>query len=192
MRLPKSPLAALACAVLLCACASSGGNSHAAAPTPPRQAWIVAADGRPIGQATFTEAPAGVLIRLEFSEHALPPGWHGLHLHEHGDCSDFAQGFHDAGGHVGMSRNVQHGLLNPRGPESGDLPNLFAAPSGAFGAEFFSPHVTLGAQAVDGRMPLLDADGAALVIHASPDDQTSQPIGNAGARIGCAALTQLP
>ena len=30
------------------------------------------------------------------------------------------------------------------------------------------------------------------MIHASADDQVNQPIGNAGARVACAALTQLP
>lgn len=177
---------------LLCACASEDAARQTLPQIPPRQAWIVAADGRPVGQVTFTEAPSGVLIRLEFSEHALPAGWHGVHIHEHGDCSDFAQGFHAAGGHVTMTRAVQHGLLNPAGPEAGDLPNLFAAPAGAFGAEFFSRSLTLSPLPAQGRMPLLDSDGAALVVHASPDDQASQPIGNAGARLACAALTSLP
>lgn len=177
---------------ILCACATGTGHT-AAPPAAPRQAWVVGADGRPVGQVTFTQGPGGVLIHLEFSEHALPPGWHGMHIHEHGDCSDFAQGFHASGGHVGMGAHVQHGLLNPNGPEAGDLPNLFATASGAFGAEVFDPHVTFTAQSNDDeRMPLLDADGSALIIHAAPDDQHSQPIGNAGARIACAALTPLP
>lgn len=185
-------LAALAVAALLCACASTGGNTAQTAPIAPRQAWIVAADGRPVGQATFTEAPGGVMIRLEFSDRGLAPGWHGLHLHQHGDCSDFAAGFQAAGGHIGMSHSVQHGLMNPRGPEAGDLPNLFVAPAGAYAAEFFTPRVTLSPTPIRGREQLLDADGSALLIHAQADDQMSQPIGNAGPRIACAALTRLP
>jgi Cu-Zn family superoxide dismutase len=144
----------------------------------------------------FVEAPSGVLIRLEFSERSLPAGWHGLHLHARGDCSDFAAGFQASGGHVGMNPRIQHGLLNPAGPEAGDLPNLLAPPTGAFGAEFFSERITLSANPVGEqrrqRQPLLDADGSALVIHAGPDDQRTQPIGGAGARIACAALTPLP
>jgi Cu-Zn family superoxide dismutase len=184
-------LAALLAASVLCACASTG-NHPAAVQIASKQAWVVGADGRPVGQATFTEAPGGVLIRLAFSEHGLPPGWHGMHLHTRGDCSDFAQGFQASGGHLGMSERVRHGLLNPSGPETGDLPNLYAAPSGTFGAEVFAARVTLAAQPADDRAPLLDADGAALIIHAAADDQRSQPIGNAGARIACAALTPLP
>jgi Cu-Zn family superoxide dismutase len=188
----------LAFAALLCACATGGQTGqHAASQIVPRTVWIVGADGRAIGQAVFTEAPTGVLIKLEFSEHALPPGWHGLHLHQHGDCSDFANGFQAAGGHIGMGARtqrgvVQHGLMNSAGPEAGDLPNVFAAPAGIYGAELFTDRVTLGAAKVRDREPLLDSDGAALIIHANPDDQTSQPIGGAGARIACAALTPLP
>ena len=174
------------------ACASSG-PPPAMAQTAPRTVWIVGADGRAAGQATFTEGPDGVMIRLQFEARALPPGWHGLHLHARGDCSDFAAGFQASGGHVrNPSRRMQHGLMNERGPEAGDLPNLFASPAGAFGAEVFAPGVTLSAAPLRGRQPLLDADGAALIVHAGPDDQRTQPIGGAGERIACAALTQLP
>lgn len=159
---------------------------------PPRTAWIVNRDGNSIGQAAFTQTPTGVLIRLEFSDGALPPGWHGAHIHQIGDCSDFAAGFQASGVHEGHMEGVQHGVLNALGPEAGDLPNLYAPASGAFGAEFFSTRLTLSGFAAGGRMPLLDANGAALVIHAGPDDHTDQPIGGSGARLACAALTQLP
>jgi Cu-Zn family superoxide dismutase len=178
-----APLAAL---IVLAACASSP-EVPAFTPQPPKTAWIVAADGRPIGQAQFLEAPRGVMIRLEFQPGALPPGWHGLRLHQIGNCSDFAQGFQASGSHLGHADGVQHGLLNPAGPEAGDLPNVFATPAGPFAAELYSSAITLAG--AEGRANLLDGDGSALVIHAAPDDQTSQPI---GARLACAALTNLP
>lgn len=187
------PIAALVFAALLCACATAPiADYDMSGSLQPRTTWIVGADGRAVGQATFTEAPYGVLIRLEFSERSLPPGWHGLHLHQRADCADFGQGFQAAGGHLGMAPRVRHGLRHPQGPEAGDLPNLFVSPSGVYGAEFFSPHITMNGVQLGERLPLLDEDGAALIIHAAPDDQHSQPIGNAGARIACAALTRLP
>ncbi len=176
---------------ILTACASSP-DALVFSTIPQRSAWIVARDGSAVGRALFTEAPAGVLIRLEFSERAMAPGWHGVHVHQIGQCSDFAQGFQASGSHVGHAGTLQHGLLNPAGPEAGDLPNLFAPTSGPFGAELFAPRLTLAAVPIGDRLPLLDADGAALVVHEAPDDQTSQPIGGAGARIACAALTPLP
>lgn len=191
-------LVALLFAALTVACASSPANRAGPRQAEPRTVWIVGAEGRAIGQATFSGGPNGVLIRMEFSERSLTPGWHGLHLHERGDCSDFAAGFQAAGGHLGMNQRVAHGLMNPAGPEAGDLPNLFVPPAGAFGAEVFAPYALLASERVPGnanqreRLPLLDADGAALMIHAGPDDHVSQPIGGAGARVGCAALTPLP
>ena len=73
-----------------------------------------------------------------------------------------------------------HGLLNPKANETGDLPNLFADAHGVAMTEAYSGLITLQA--------LMDADGSAVVIHASPDDQMSQPIGGAGARVACAAI----
>lgn len=192
MRPLAAPLFAGVFAMLLGACASRGDTGAGAEDIAPRTAWIVGVQGAAIGQAVFTEAPTGVLIRLEFSAGALPPGWHGVHLHATGDCSDFAAGFQASGGHLGMAHGVLHGLRNPQGPDFGDLPNIFAPVAGPFGAELFSTTVTLRETALNGREPLLDANGSALMIHADADDHTSQPIGGAGARIACAALTPLP
>lgn len=164
----------------------------------PRTVWIVGAGGQAVGQATFTQTRTGVLIRLEFAEGALAPGWHGVHLHQVGVCGDFAAGFTAAGAHIGAAERVRHGLMHQTGPEAGDLPNVFATASGSFGAEFVAPNVTMGSALIPRtallpeRLPLLDLNGAALIVHAQPDDHTTQPIGAAGARVACAALTPTP
>lgn len=186
-------VAALA-ALSLSACATPEPDRGAMDRVTPRQTWIVGAEGAAIGQALFSEGPRGVMLRLEFAANALPPGWHGVHLHGRGDCSDRAAGFQASGSHVGHGEDgPQHGLMNPAGPEEGDLPNIFAPPGAPFGAEFYLPNATMASD-LDRRyrFNLLDDDGTALLIHAAPDDQQTQPIGGAGARIACAALTRLP
>ncbi len=187
-------------AMLLAGCVSIEANEAAAPPAAPVpmasvsigravEAPIVNAQGGRIGTARFKEGPWGVVIRLDFAARSLTPGWHGAHLHQNGDCTDFAAGFQASGAHVGHgATGATHGLLNPTGPEEGDLPNIHAAETGAFGAELFTPNVTLAAQAQDWRMPLLGAKGAALIVHAGADDHTTQPIGGAGARVACAAI----
>lgn len=137
--------------------------------------------GEDMGVATLTEAPHGLILRI--AAKGLAPGWHGLHFHEKADCS--SADFKSAGGHMHHDMPVAHGLLNPAANETGDLPNLFAGVNGAATAEIYSPFVSLTDA---GRAPLLDADGSALVIHAAPDDHSSQPVGGAGARVACAAI----
>lgn len=138
--------------------------------------------GGSAGSGTVTEGPGGVILRLEVS--GLTPGWHGVHFHEKGDCS--AMDFTSAGAHVHGAAAVVHGLLNPAHSDSGDLPNIFVGADGKATVELFSPFVALGD--APGRQNLLDADGSAVVIHASADDYTTQPIGGAGARVACGVI----
>lgn len=141
-----------------------------------RTVTVSGKDGARAGSATLTAAPKGVIIRLELS--GVTPGWHGAHLHEKGDCS--AADFTSAGTHVHGPAPVTHGLLNAGATDMGDLPNVFAGADGKVSAELYTTSVTLAA--------LLDADGSSVVIHASPDDHKSQPIGGAGARVACAVI----
>lgn len=134
------------------------------------------AAGQTVGAVIATAAPKGVVLKVEAK--GLSPGWHGVHIHEKGDCSK--SDFTSAGGHVHTDGASVHGLLNPKANDTGDLPNIHAGQDGAASAEMFTSLVTLQA--------LRDADGSALVIHANPDDYSSQPIGGAGPRVACGVI----
>ena len=149
----------------------------------PANAFVLTgANGAARGTVTVTPGPKGVLVRIEAK--GLPAGWHGVHFHEKGDCSD--PKFTTAGAHVHAMTPAVHGLLNPAASDAGDLPNIFVGADGSATVELYSTLVTAGGDA--SHPALLDADGAALVIHANADDYTSQPIGGAGDRIACAVL----
>lgn len=167
--------------LLVTACATSEQPTLPAANAmsgSPSETPLINSSGAEIGIVQFTPAPAGVLIRVVIQEGGLSAGWHGMHLHAVGDCSDPAK-FEHAAGHIQKS-NTYHGLLYVHGPENGDLPNISAAADGSAAAEVFTSLLTLA--------DLQDADGSAMVIHANPDDHTSQPLGNSGDRVACAAI----
>jgi Cu-Zn family superoxide dismutase len=168
-------------AALLLAGAVTAQTPPSASPLS-RTTTLKDAKGAEIGTVTLTDAPKGVLLHIEAS--GLTPGWHGIHFHEKGDCSD--AGFKLSGGHVHTMTPSVHGLLNPQASDQGDLTNIHAGADGKAIAEIFSPLVAL--HAGTDRANLLDADGSAIVIHASPDDYTTQPIGGAGARVACAVV----
>ena len=140
-------------------------------------------DGESIGTVSLTQAPTGLLMRVEAE--GLESGWHGIHIHAVGDCSDEA--FENAGSHINHEQ-APHGLLNPEGPDDGDLPNIHAGEDGMVRAELFTGSARL-AENGPGQW-LWDEDGSAVVIHASPDDHRSQPIGGAGDRVACAVISQ--
>ena len=95
-----------------------------------------------------------------------------------GDCSDTGT-FKASGGHVGMVEGG-HGLLNPKGPEGGDIPNVWAAADGSAGYEAFTTLTKMS--------DLQDEDGSAILIHEGEDDHMTQPIGGAGARVACGVI----
>lgn len=166
----------IAAAALACTIAGAGTALADAQTTD-----IIGATGDTIGVATLTGAPTGVLIRIEINEGGLEPGWHGMHLHSVGDCSDVGK-FKLSKGHINFD-GKEHGLLNENGPDNADLPNIHADATGAAHAEVFTTLVDL-----EGDRGLLDEDGSALVIHANPDDFVTQPIGSAGGRVACSVI----
>ena len=147
---------------------------HEAAVT--AHADILNGEGAKIGEARLTQEKAGIAVRISVS--GLTPGMHGTHIHSMGTCD--APDFKGAGGHWNPG-SMHHGLSNAQGHHDGDLPNLDVQPDGTGALNF----IVAGAMITGGEMPLLDTDGAAIVIHAGPDDMVSDPAGNAGGRVAC-------
>lgn len=141
---------------------------------------LIGNDGTEIGRVVLRGGAGPTVLRISVTAGKVAPGWHGVHLHGVGDCSDHDK-FLASKGHVNHGGR-KHGLLNAEGPDDGDLPNVFAAADGSVNAEVSSP------TPLDGADGLRDADGSALVMHANEDDHTAQPIGGAGARVGCAVI----
>lgn len=186
----RIPLAASA--LVLGACVSSAAPAaetsghehhmtHTAEPAPANARGIVLGSaGTSVGSVTAVQGMKGVLIRVEVEPGSLTPGWHGIHLHAIGDCSDTGT-YTISGGHHGKVEGG-HGLMNPEGPEEGDLPNIWVGADGGAKYETYSGLFELA--------PALDADGLSLIIHAGADDHVSQPIGGAGARVACAVIEE--
>jgi Cu-Zn family superoxide dismutase len=160
--------ASIIVAASLAACATvepTGG-----APMP-----LVNASGQSIGTVRAWETAGGVSFRINAS--GLPHGLHGIHVHAVGRCDP--PEFTSAGAHFNPAAR-KHGLNNPAGPHAGDLPNVEVAANGVLAATVTLPGASMAS--------LLDADGAALVLHATADDYMTDPSGNSGARIACAVL----
>jgi superoxide dismutase, Cu-Zn family len=137
------------------------------------------AKGTSIGDATLRETPHGVLLQVELR--SAPAGVRAFHIHENGTCT--APTFESAGGHWSPDGKA-HGFLEDRGPHAGDLPNIHVPQDGRLSFEVLVEDVTLSA----GPRSLFDADGSALVMHASVDDYESQPSGDAGGRLACGVV----
>ena len=140
-------------------------------------------NGQVVGSATFAQEAGGVRVSAQVRN--LPPGPHGIHVHAVGRCDP--PDFMSAGGHFNPTAR-QHGLRNPQGPHAGDLPNLTIAANGTGAFQAVNALITLA----PGTNSLFDADGSALVIHADPDDEVTDPTGNSGGRIACALIMPGP
>jgi Cu-Zn family superoxide dismutase len=137
---------------------------------------LVNASGQSIGTVRAWQTAGGITLRIDAA--GLPHGVHGIHVHAVGRCDppDFAS----AGPHWNPAGR-KHGFNNPAGHHAGDLYNVTVAANGVLGEAVTVPGASMAT--------LIDADGAALVIHAAADDYLTDPSGNSGARIACAVLT---
>jgi Cu-Zn family superoxide dismutase len=143
------------------------------------QAQIVSASRSFSGVAKFSQYDQGVHMVVDVTR-GLPPGTYAIHIHQVGRCD--VPGFETAGAHWNP-KSREHGTLNRRGPHAGDIPNIII-PTSSQGHQ----HLLKGARIGTGRTPMLDADGAAIVIHALPDDYRTDPSGSSGARIACGVI----
>jgi Cu-Zn family superoxide dismutase len=145
---------------------------------------VIGTEGKKIGTLLLQDGPHGLLFRLSIDKGHLSPGWHGVHFHEVGDCSDHGSiPFMNAKGHINP-KHKEHGFLNPKGPHFADLPNIYVHDDGSSHTEF---HV-FGLSMKDGPYPLLTDAGSALVIHTHADDHHTQPTGESGARVACSVI----
>ena len=143
------------------------------------EAVVRDAQGNVLGTLSLAQETMG--IRITGSLVNVPAGVHGFHVHTTGRCEP---PFTTAGGHWNPAGR-QHGADNPNGKHQGDLPNVTANAQG----NVLVNVLLSGASIRGGTTPLLDADGAAFVVHAVADDYRTDPAGNAGARIACGVVT---
>jgi Cu-Zn family superoxide dismutase len=158
----------------------TGHEGHGAGGT--AKATLQDAKGQSVGTATLKETTHGVLLTVDLKN--VPPGVKAFHIHDAGSCQP--PKFDSAGPHFAPAKNA-HGLMNPKGPHNGDLPNIHVPESGMLSFEVLATDVTLGK---DPKTSLLDANGSALVIHMKADDYATDPSGNAGDRIACGVIAK--
>lgn len=167
-------LAAAAGTLLFTACAST----PKAPASPQARATIEARSGSNVtGWATFTERSTGGVAIVVHIENA-PPGSHGLHVHEKGDCS--APDASSAGGHFNPG-GMPHAGPTDMHRHAGDLGNITIESNGTGHLELVSDLLTVrpGPNSVVGK---------AVVFHEKTDDLSTQPTGNAGSRLGCGVV----
>lgn len=132
-----------------------------------------------VGHATFTEKNGNVKLHIMFE--GLTPGEHAIHIHDVADCSS-GDG-KSAGGHWNPT-HVDHGKwMEGSAHHAGDIGNFTADADGKATLDFETDKWCIGCD--DATKNIL---GHGLIVHADPDDFTTQPTGNAGGRVGCGEI----
>ena len=164
--------------ISLVSCAVMQKIGLSSKPSKQAMAAIGSASGSNLtGTAVFTQN--GETITLVVEVENTSPGVHAVHIHEKGDCS--AADGTSAGGHWNPT-NVAHGAWGEGEFHLGDIGNMTVGEDG-------TGSITLTTNLWEiGTGSDIDIVGKGIIVHADPDDFTSQPTGAAGARIGCGAI----
>ena len=128
------------------------------------------------GSVVFYSEPQGVLVLTAVTGLPVPDEpcgntIHAMHIHQGGSCSGNEEDpFADAGSHYNPNDC-------PHPQHAGDLPPIFANNGSAWNAVLLE------------RFGVDEVIGKTVIIHSSYDDFTTQPSGNAGAKIACGVIT---
>ena len=137
--------------------------------------------GDPIGVIELRDSKDGLVLAPKLTN--LPPGIHGLHVHQLPDCRAVEKDGQSvagmaAGGHYDPDQTGKH--LGPAGTgHKGDLPFLTVDDKGDAGGTLVAPHLTVA-----------EVKGHAIMIHAGGDNYSDdpKPLGGGGARIACGVV----
>ena len=139
-------------------------------------------NGPHIGSITLSESKYGLVLTPDLQ--ALPPGMHGFHVHEKGDCSATqAEGkpvlAGAAGSHYDPDKTKKHGSPWDSNGHRGDLPALYVDASGNANMPVLAPRLTLA-----------EVKGRSLMIHAGSDNHSDHPapLGGGAGRIACGVI----
>lgn len=130
------------------------------------------------GTATFIEKNGKVTFVANLA--GLKPGVHAIHIHEKSDCS--AADGSSAGGHWNPTFK-KHGKWGVGEYHRGDIGNFIADEKGNGTITMTTDEWCIGCE--DATKNIL---GKGLIVHQGTDDFTTQPAGNAGARVACSAI----
>jgi Cu-Zn family superoxide dismutase len=138
--------------------------------------------GDPIGIVTISDTDKGASFKLAL--HGLPPGTHGFHVHENGNCgptifSGILIPAGTAGSHFDPDQTGKH--LGPNGEgHLGDLPVMEVEANGATDQTLTASRI----KSID------DLKGRALVINVGGDNYKDTPLldGGGGGRIACGVI----
>jgi Cu/Zn superoxide dismutase len=178
---------------------AGGGGVAWASPSPSPAGKVSAelkdAEGRSVGTVEVEDVGDGK-ARVRVRTRDLPPGFHGLHLHDKGVCDASAKDpktgspFASGGSHRGTGDHPDH---------EGDLPNLLVGKDGTGDATYVTDRF--------GVEKLISGEGSSVMVHEKPDNHGNIPerytsngtagpdaetrmAGDSGGRIACAELKQ--
>ncbi len=133
------------------------------------------------GKVSFTEEKGMVTLQARLAN--LSPGTHAIHIHENADCS--APDGKSAGGHWNPTFEPHGKWGDAGGYHKGDIGNFEADADGNGTVTMTTDQWCIGCD--DEKKNIL---GKSIIVHQGTDDFTSQPSGDAGARVSCGGIIQ--
>ncbi|MBC8052527.1 MAG: superoxide dismutase family protein [Sphingobacteriaceae bacterium] len=167
-------MVALVLTALIYSCTSLKGSK--------REAKAVVSGTKPAipgsGSISFVQTGNEVEMELELNFPSKAGQTVAVHIHEHGDCGNEGN---DAHGHWNPTK-ANHGKWGQGQFHLGDIGNVTLDANGKGSLELETTLWSVGTGATN------DVKGKAIMVHEKADDFTTQPTGNAGARIGCGVI----